>query len=244
MLPDFLHIGAAKCASSWLWTVCKEHPEIYVPETPDNVNFFTVRYHKGLEWYRKTYFAEYGGEKTAGEFSNSYMCYGPAIRRLASDLPDVRLTMCLRNPVIRIFLQWAHENLKGPNAGDPSRRRPLAFTLHHHGHGFFRMWADPGFYARHLRTIYEHFPKEKVFVMIYDDLRADPAGFLAAFFDFLEVDTRFRPSILHTEINPDAPGSDPDRDFDPKLRAEFYEVYRQDITELEGLLGRDLSGWR
>lgn len=31
MLPNWLHIGAAKCASSWLWRVCIEHPEICVP---------------------------------------------------------------------------------------------------------------------------------------------------------------------------------------------------------------------
>ena len=50
MLPDFLHVGSGKCASSWLWEVCKEHPEIFVPlQRYDNVNFFTVRYHKGLD---------------------------------------------------------------------------------------------------------------------------------------------------------------------------------------------------
>ena len=47
MRPNWLHIGAAKCASSWLWRVCIEHPDIYVPtehrpDQPDNVNFFTV----------------------------------------------------------------------------------------------------------------------------------------------------------------------------------------------------------
>ena len=38
--PDFLHIGASKCKSTWLYRVCLDHPEIYVPgDGYDNVNF-------------------------------------------------------------------------------------------------------------------------------------------------------------------------------------------------------------
>jgi len=42
-LPNFLHIGINKAASSWLWRVCQQHPDIYVPEMPDNVNFWSFR---------------------------------------------------------------------------------------------------------------------------------------------------------------------------------------------------------
>src|SRR5688572_24531671 len=80
-LPNFLHIGAPKAASGWLWRVCKEHPEIYVPTKPDNVNFFTVAYHRGLDWYSQSYFNEFAGQPAVGEFSNSYYTFEPAMQR-------------------------------------------------------------------------------------------------------------------------------------------------------------------
>lgn len=53
-LPHFLQIGANKAASSWLWRACREEPDIYIPAMPDNVNFFAMHSHRGLEWHGKT----------------------------------------------------------------------------------------------------------------------------------------------------------------------------------------------
>jgi len=241
VLPNFLHAGAAKAASSWLWRVCKEHPDIYVPKTHDNVNFFTVAYYRGLEWYERTYFGDFDGESAVGEFSNSYMCHEPALERIARDLPEVKLTVTLRNSVERLYLQWAHESLKRKN---PSRRNhvPLERILHHHGHGYFRMWADPGFYARHLRSIYRYFPAGRVLVMIYDDLCDDPRAFLRRFLAFLAVDDSFQPSVLTDDINPDPP-DDPETHMPPELRAQLRLMYRDDIAALSEMLDRDLSAW-
>ena len=246
MLPNFLHVGAAKCASSWLWRVCLEHPQIHVPQTPDNVNFFTVHYQRGLAWYDRTYFADCAGQPAVGEFSNSYYCHEPALARIARDLPDVKLTITIRQPVDRAFLSWAHIHLKKKPYGlNPAKgiAIPLEKALHHHGHAWFRLWLDPGYYAFHLQCVYRYFPQQRVRVMLYDDLRDDPAAFLAGFFEFLGVDAAFRPGILHQPVNPDAPGADPVAGLDPNVRAEMVDVFRDDIEQLQDMLGRDLSHW-
>lgn len=246
-LPDFLHIGAAKAASSWLWRVCQEHPDIYVPETPDNVNFFTVHYHRGLTWYERTYFADCKGEQAIGEFSNSYMVFAPAMERIARDLPGVRLTAILRNPGERAFLSWAHGHLKGKPTGLDARRGigvPFDRVLHHHGHAFFRMYVDPGFYARHLTRVLELIPRERVLILLYDDLCADNAECIRRYFEFLGVDAGFRPTLVERYINPDADDAKMDQWVTPALRQELAEVYREDREQLQEMLGRDLSHWR
>ncbi len=246
MLPNFLHIGAAKCASSWLWRCLQEHPQVYVPDTPDNVNFFTVHYHRGLSWYEQAYFSDWSGEPAIGEFSNSYMCYRPALERIARDLPGVRLTMTLRNPVERYFLAWAHVHLKsGKHGFDPERGIgvPIDRVLHHHGHGYFRQWIDPGFYARHLQTVFELFPREDVLVTLYDDLAADNAQYLHGYCEFLGVDPDFEFSLAGKVVNPDAEKADIDRYIDPDFRLELREVYASDIARLEEMVDRDLSHW-
>ena len=245
-MPNFLHAGGSKCASSWLWRVCLEHPDIYVPTVPDNVNFFTVHYHRGLPWYEETYFAEVGEETAIGEFSNSYMVFEPALRRIAEHLPEARLTMTLRNPIERCYLQWAHVNLKGRYGLDPSKGVGVPFekSLHHHGHSWFRLWHEPGLYGVLLERVFRHIPREQVFVMLYDDLCADPAAFLAAFFGFLGVDPDFAPVLLDQEVNPDRPAAKEPGALPEEMRQELREVYRDDIQALEQLLDRDLSHWR
>ncbi|MEA3399966.1 MAG: hypothetical protein U9R79_01855 [Armatimonadota bacterium] len=246
MLPNFLHIGAAKCASSWLWRCLKEHPQVYVPDAPDNVNFFTVHYHRGVDWYQRTYFGGHAGEPAVGEFSNSYMCYHPALERIARDLPGVRLTMTLRNPVVRAYLSWAHIHLKRGKYGfDPEAGVGIPFqkVLHHHGHAWFRTWIEPGFYARHLRRVHELVSPERVLVTLYDDLAADNAAYLQRYFSFLGVDPNVKIDLVGEEVNPDAERADPAA-LDPAFRAELREVYAEDIAALEGMLDRDLSHWR
>ena len=242
-LPNFLHIGAAKCASTWLWMVCKEHPEVYVPKTPDNVNFFTVAYHRGLDWYRETYFADVAGEPVIGEFSNSYMAYEPALRRISRDLPSVKLTMTLRNPIERVFLQWAHVHLK-KNGFDAAAGIGITLdrVLHHHGHAWFRHYVEPGQYAFLLQRVYRYFSRDHVLVTLYDDLAADNKGYLPRFFEFLGVSPDFETSLAGIDVNPDVEG---DRGWFPdELRAELGQVYRDDIAQLEDMLERDLSHWR
>ena len=246
-LPNFLHIGAAKAASSWLWRVCKEHPGIYVPASPDNVNFFTVHYHRGVEWYERTYFGDMGAQAAVGEFSNSYLIFAPAVERIARDLPGVRLTVILRNPVERAFLSWAHGHLKHKSAGMDARKGigiPFERVLHHYGHAYFRMYIEPGFYARHLERIFTRFPRERVLILLYDDLAADNAAVLRRFFGFLGVDVQFRSSLVGCDINPDTADAVMQKWLSDDFRRELNEVYREDRQRLEDLLGRDLSNWR
>jgi hypothetical protein len=247
MLPNFLHVGAGKAASTWLWSVCKEHPDVYVPESPDNVNFFTVHYHRGLDWYENAYFSEVGDHRAVGEFSNSYLCHRPALERIARQLPEVRLTMTLRHPAEALYLGWAHIHPKDKPYGFDPRKGigvPLEKCLHHHGHGWFRLYFDPRFYARHLQNVLELFPREQVLVELYDDLREDEEAFLRRYFGFLGVDAGFESSLVGVEINPDAAETDATRDLSAEFRAEVVDVFADDIAELEDMLGRDLSPWR
>ena len=245
MLPNFLHIGAAKCASSWLWRVYQEHPEVCVPTHLDNINFFVADYHKGLDWYERTYFAGWSGEKAVGETTNSYMLIERALERIAKDLPDVRLTMTLRNPMERSFIHWVHLNRR-----DLRPEQKMEFERGLDAWPMFRMWIEPSMYASHLKKVYRHFPKERVLVNFYDDLAEDPARFIRRFFEFLEVDPDFEPSILHTVVGfpsperPDTPNRALEKGFSEDLREELRQVFREDIGKLQEITGRDLSHWR
>jgi len=255
MLPNFLHLGAAKAASTYLWTACKEHPDIYVPakfiengkETKaDNPNFFVGSYHRGLRWYEGTFFSGWNGERAVGETSNSYMLFALALERIARDLPGVKVTLMARNPIEIAFLQYVMN--KRSNFLN-IEKASFTSALDCHRWQLFRMWLEPGFYASHLKRVYRHFPKERVFVMLYDDLCADASAFLRAYFRFLGVDETFTPACKDAVIGfPGTAGNDTQdgdiqRGIDAEFRRELALVFRDDIAELSRLLSRDLRHW-
>lgn len=269
MLPNYFHVGAAKCKSSWLYRVCLRHPDIYVPGANyDNVNFFVNSWHRGLDWYKNTYFKDVSGEKVIGEFSNSYMVFEPAMQRIAATIPNAKLTMTIMNPVDRIFYNWAHFFLKRKCRMTWLDRRisvsrvelqqlleklglernpgvivPLEKIIDHHGHAWFRQWAEPGFYAFCIQRLYRYFKPDQLHVMLYDDLLEDQNAFLTSYFRFLGVDETFRPDFAPESANPDPPIAGNEVWMPDSLRAELTEVYREDILALQRLLHRDLSSW-
>jgi hypothetical protein len=247
MLPNFLHIGAAKAGSTWLWEVCKEHPEIYVPKDYDNPNFFTMHYHRGLQWYEETYFNNVKDEKAIGEFSNSYSVFVQALGRISRHLSDIRLSVTLRNPIERCYISWAGAHFRKNKYGfDPWRGIgiPLERLLHPNGSTYFRAWIEPGFYADQLRRVYTYFPEERIIVMLYDDLVVDNAGFLKKYFQFLGVDTEFKTTLIDRDINPDEDAAHCFEFYTDDLREEIRKVYRDDISRLQDMIGRDLSHWK
>ena len=259
---DYLHIGMAKAASTWLYRVYLEHPGIFAPPASDNPNFFLNHYHLGLDWYKEQYFKTYDGENICGEFSNSYFISEVALERIARHFPDVRLTCILRNPTERAYLHWAHAYYKGrrrhtnpTDSGNPihilpeSARPPKSFqvpleaVMHPNGWVYCRMFLEPGLYAFHLNRVLRYFSHDQLYIALYDDLCADRDTFLSGLFSFLGIDSNFRPECLATDVNPDDSEADP-ASMSGELRSHIQGFYAEDIAALETMLDRDLSVWK
>jgi hypothetical protein len=253
MLPNYLHVGGAKCASTWLWTVYKEHPEIYVNPDADNINFFVSDYDRGLDWYERTYFAHADASPVVGDMSNSYMVFPPALERAAGDLPgSTKVTVTVRNPLDRTLIHWAHMKLVKRWA--PDQRMELDDMLDVHMWQLFLMWAGPSYFGSHLENVYACFPRDRVLVLFYEDLVADPQHYLETIFAFLEVDTSFRPSVLRERVGfpygkkaADHPTEEDtslvDNGYPSGLRERLRGLFEDDIRKLERLTGRDLGHW-
>ena len=253
MLPNYLHVGGAKCASTWLWTVYQEHPEIYVNPDVDNLNFFVGDYNRGLDWYEQTYFAETAGHRVVGDMSNSYMVFRPALERAARHLSDrTRVTVTVRNPLDRTLIHWAHMKLL--KQWSPEQHMELADMLDVHLWQLFLMWAGPSFFGSHVESVYDYFPRDRVLVLFYEDLVENPDSFLANIFEFLGVDKGFKPSVLHERVGfpygtkaADHPTEHDtslvDDGYPAGMRERLRALFDDDIRKLERLTGRDLSHW-
>lgn len=168
-LPDFLGVGPPRTATSWLDAVLRGHAAM--PRDIKEVDFFVKNYARGIEWY-KSYFRDADAALPAGEICPSY--FGPPeVRdRVKLHLPNCKIICTIRDPVeslysgYRLSLRniWTHTDIESFAAGGWGSGRA----------GALRAWR-------------EMFGADHVLACIYDDLKADPQGYLDPICDFIGI---------------------------------------------------------
>jgi len=180
-LPDFLVIGAMKCATTSLCGQLAAHPEVFLsrPKEPD---FFSrdAHYARGLEHYGRLFEAA-DAAQVAGEGSTSYTKRGAfpdAAGRIAQALPDARLLYIVRDPIRRIESHWLHTWRMRPKSV-----RPFDEAVAQPGSPY----VDASLYWRQLEAYRAHFDDERFLLLFHEDLRAAPEAVLRRCFRFLGV---------------------------------------------------------
>jgi hypothetical protein len=188
--PDFIGIGAQRTGTSWIYACLFEHPGICMPRK--EINFFNGERHwtRGFDWYERI-FAECPPSALVGEFSTSYLTEPQAAMRISSRYAGVRLVVSLRHPVDRAYSSY----LNDITAGIVPAATPFAQALHAHPE-----YVDRGRYAHHLRRYLQLFPRDHIFVSIFDDARRDPLPAIRELYRFLGVDPAFRPTMLDRPV--------------------------------------------
>lgn len=109
LLPSFLVIGAQRAGSSSLYKYLQGHPTA-AASLRKETEYFTRFYGRGPRWYRAHFplGAPWASDRVAFEADPTYLFYPPAPGRIATDLPDARFVVLLRDPVERAFSQYRH----------------------------------------------------------------------------------------------------------------------------------------
>lgn len=174
--PNFLFIGPGKTGSSWLYEYLQQHPQCYVAECKD-IYYFDRYYDKGWDWYIKFFKDAPATAKAIGELSHDYIQSAEAPARIAKDLPGAKLITSLRNPVERSFSHYLYLVRNGIT------RKSFAEALKDHP-DIIRNSC----YAELLKPFYDHFPKERLLCLRFEDLRRDSQLYADQVCDFLGLD--------------------------------------------------------
>ena len=110
--PDFIIIGAMKCATSTLHEQLAMQPGIFMSELKEP-NFFSndEQYAKGFEWYLNNFQAAKTSD-ICGESSTHYTklpTYPQTVERIDRYYPNIKLIYIMRHPIDRLVSQYIHE---------------------------------------------------------------------------------------------------------------------------------------
>ena len=238
-----LVIGGQRCGTTGLATLLAAHPDIAMaqPARPEPKVFLSSDLAgRGLDWYRKTYFAHATTETLYGEKSTSYIEDPAAAERARAMLGDAEIVVQLRDPVQRAISNWRFssehgvedrpldrafaESLEGPRDWDRSLTSVSPFA-----------YLERGRYTSYLQPWYDVFPGH-VHVRFLEDHLADPTS-IRDLYAALGVDPAFEPPDSGKRVN-ESTGAAPR--LDPSLEAGLRDYYAASDTELSERLDRPL----
>lgn len=197
-LPDFLVIGAMRAGTTSIYRYLSAHPEVFL--APKELQFFTVHFDEGLDWYR----ARFGpaGDRVAGEATADYLARASAMDRIAATLPEARLIVSLRNPSERA---WSHYWLLR-SRGRESRSFEAVFEQEAASSTGGSaptgvIYLPHSRYDQHLERLFRLFRPSQVHISIFERMVAEPESFYHSVTRFLHVDSSFVPANLGDPVN-------------------------------------------
>jgi hypothetical protein len=197
--PDFFLVGAFKSGSTALYEGLRRHPQIFMPFHKEPLYFgddLTRRYGRMSEADYLRLFRDARPGQRVGEASTWYLYSTSAAREIKDFAPDARILVVLRNPVDVMYAQ--HNQLifnviediadfEQALAAEPDRRagRRIPGGPINVENLFYRHSVR---FADQLERYFAVFGRERVHVMLFDDLRRDGAGVVRGCLEFLDVD--------------------------------------------------------
>lgn len=198
-VPDLVIVGAQKAGSVFVQECLRQHPQIWFSAGEDHFfrdpHYHDPRHDRGaFERFARPYARR--GERRIGMKCPDYLGRPEVPGRLARDLSNPDLIVCLRDPVQRAvsayfwWMRWGMIPIQPVEIGlsailEGSHFAPAAVTA---------PILEYGRYHEHLQRYLKHFQREKMLVLIDDELRRRPARTLQRAHEFLGVDPEPTPA--------------------------------------------------
>lgn len=197
--PDFFIVGAFKSGSTALYDQLRQHPQIFMPFHKEPLYFgddLTRRYGRmTLDDYLRLFKGAKPGQRV-GEASTWYLYSTSAAREIKEFSPDAQILVVLRNPVDVMYAQhnqlifnviedipdFAEALAAEPDRREGRRMPPGPINVENL---FYRHSVH---FAEQLERYFEVFGRDRVHVMLTDDMQRDGAAVVRGALEFLGVD--------------------------------------------------------
>ncbi len=197
MLPNFICPGAARSATTALYYLLIQHPQVFLPSLKET-RFFTQDYDKGSSWYEEKYFSGVSRETAVGDISPVYLVDERCPERIHSTLgPDIKLIFMLRDPIERAHSHYSmlrnheFEDLPFEEAIALDEEARVAKSLKRYEHEYGFQYLKESRYSLGIERYLKYFNREQIKYVLFEDFTADTETQLAGIVEFLGVPGSF-----------------------------------------------------
>lgn len=250
---DFLVCGAQKAGTTALFEYLKSVPDIFIPKKKELHFFDNEKFYSGflgfpplslsvIRKYNK-YFKRGDSKKIWGEMTPIYMYWTNCFERIKKYNSEMKIIMCLRNPVNRAYSQWNMEVRNGfEDLGFIEAVKKEIAELEASKGAYqsrVRSYMSRGLYVSQVQRAMEIFPHENIKVVKYENYKDNQFEVLEDICNFLEVKEFKRPVERITSNKLEYKRKITEEEFNCHL-----PLFADDIERLEELLSWDCSDWK
>ncbi|MGA7304150.1 MAG: sulfotransferase [Rhodothermales bacterium] len=247
MSCQFFIVGAQRSATTWLYKMLDQHPQVEMakPMRPEPKFFLRDElFARGIGYYEQTYYAGKEG-MVRGEKSTSYIESRVAAERIARCFPDARIIFFLRDPIRRAIsnYRFSHQlgfetaSMEEAFCNEEQRREDYDKS---------KVSASPyaylsrGEYIRYLRMYEEYFSADQLHVFVSENVVGCAEG-LRTVYGALGVNRVFNPAGIESAVNQSS-GDEPVT-MSKHLREMLQARFAESNAALAARYGLDLSRW-
>ena len=195
--------GTTKAATTSLFAYLADHPAICAATYKETRFFLSrdyplpskYRYKDDVEEYNLL-FPDADGTQLRMESTPDYLYCDEARERIATSLPDAKLVFSLREPISRLisWYRFAKQIGKLPQNLSFDAYVELLFAAtnrHEETEEQHLQTLQQGCYTIYLKHYFNRFGPERVHILFYEELAAQPADAMEKLCDFAGIDTAF-----------------------------------------------------
>ncbi len=251
-LPTFVIVGAQRCGTSTLHQMLRDHPQVFMSR-PKELHFFDRHWDRGLDWYAEQ-FAPGPRLVHAGESTPLYLYDATSRQRLIDSLPEARIVAIFRDPVKRAYSHYWHSRRlrrdQVPTFEEAIELEASRLASDDKDVRARHSYVDRGHYLEQLQVFEEAFGRNRLHVLLLEDLIERRVRSLEDLFTFLDIAVEPATTIQPRRLNPyrlnvgktkPEPASYPP--LSPHTHHRLVEHFRPHNQALATWLGRDLSHW-
>lgn len=222
--PSWLGIGAQRSGTTWLTDLLVQHPEVGLGTNGKKEQHLLHKVGDGLVPQAEYLDLFPADGVRRGEWTPQYLRHASTPAAAARLLPDVPVLVVLRDPVERFRSAMRLAATRGR-----SWPYPVPITV--------QTWT--GCYADQLDMWAAAVGRERMQVLVFEQVREDPQGTLDRLWRLLGLD----PVPLHDVEEESSSSSRADWDWTPGLRDTLRTLYQPQADRLARDWGLDLSSW-